>query len=146
MDILARVRLPANQSSMSTLVQTAGTCARSQGDDNNQGAQIRLAAEEALVNIFRYAYGPEDEGDVTLTCRLDSRRKFVIEIEDQGMPFNLLDQAEPPLPADIVGGQVGGLGIRIVRHFTDDVQYQRKADKNVVRLIYDSVDFDDEPT
>ena len=83
MDILSRIRLPANQSNMSEFIQTAVGCARSQGYDNKQVAHIRLAAEEALVNIFRYAYDPEDEGDVTLTCGLDSRGKFVIEIEDR---------------------------------------------------------------
>ncbi len=146
MDTLTRIRLPAKQSNMTTFIQTAVDCARSRGYDGNRVAHIRLAAEEALVNIFRYAYGPEDEGDVTLTCRLDSQRNFVIEIEDQGMPFNLLTQAEPSLSSDIVDRRVGGLGIHIIRHFTDDVQYHRKADKNVIRLIYDAVEVDDEPS
>jgi len=60
---------------------------REAGFGQEEISKIELASEEALVNIFRYAY-PERPGDVEVNCKLDEGR-FILEIIDSGIPFDL---------------------------------------------------------
>ena len=57
--------------------------------------KLLLAVEEACVNVAKYAY-PEFTGPVTIDCRLDGG-KLILQIRDQGAPFNPLKAPEPDL-------------------------------------------------
>jgi anti-sigma regulatory factor (Ser/Thr protein kinase) len=96
--------------------------------------ELEVATEEALVNIVSYAY-QEDIGDVEVTCMLDDDNRFIIEIEDTGVPFDILSLGEPDLTNDIAERKVGGLGVFVIKELMDDVQYLREDDKNILRLI-----------
>ena len=97
--------------------------------------QIELAAEEALVNIFRYAY-PEEAGEVGVCCRLEDDARLIIEIFDNGVPFNPLSLSEPDLTADASDREIGGLGVFFIREMADDVQYHRDGTNNILRLSF----------
>jgi anti-sigma regulatory factor (Ser/Thr protein kinase) len=96
-------------------------------------AGLSVALEEAFVNICNYAY-PEGSGDINLTCSMVDD-DFVLEIIDQGIPFDLLSLAEPDITADIDDRAIGGLGIYLLKKFSDDVTYRREAGCNKLRLL-----------
>ena len=95
--------------------------------------QLELAVEEAVVNICLYAYEvPPGE----LLVRIDpGEQSFVVELIDEGIPFDPLAQEEPDLRAAAEERAVGGLGIFLVRRVMDEVAYHRKGSKNVLRLV-----------
>jgi len=93
---------------------------------------LTVALEEAFVNICNYAY-PEKSGDVELTCSV-AGEYFALEISDHGVPFDLLSLAEPDTSASIEDRDVGGLGILLLRKFTDDVSYCREKDCNKLTI------------
>jgi len=95
--------------------------------------EIELATEEALVNIFKYAY-PQETGDVALMCRTDNT-SLHIEIRDHGIPFNLLSKPDPDLNASLVERKIGSLGIFFIKKMANEVQYHREDDQNILKLV-----------
>jgi serine/threonine-protein kinase RsbW len=98
--------------------------------------EIELAVEEALVNIFSYAY-PDSTGDVSVTCRVGPGPSLTVEISDNGVPFNILDVPAPDLTADISDRQVGGLGAFFVKEMADNARYRRDRGRNILVLTFD---------
>jgi serine/threonine-protein kinase RsbW len=95
--------------------------------------QLELAVEEAVVNICLYAYEvPPGE----LLVHVDSgAAQFVVELIDEGVPFDPLGVEEPDLRAPADERQVGGLGIFLVRRVMDEVSYRRDGASNILRLV-----------
>ena len=98
-----------------------------------ESQKIELALEEALVNVIHYAYG-NNGGSIELGCSQEPQ-KIVFTIKDQGPPFNPLLQAPT---VDHFGSldekKVGGLGILLIRHYMDEVRYDRIENSNVLTL------------
>ncbi len=108
--------------------------AREKSFGSQRISQIQLALEEALVNVFNYAY-PDRAGEVQITCRLDPRDRMEIEIVDWGIPFNVLCVPEPDLTARIEERSIGGLGVHFLRVLLDEVRYRREGEKNILTLV-----------
>jgi len=134
MRLLSNIKLPAKLEYLRELVSSISHCAREQGFSPKRISEIELATEEALVNIFNYAY-QDKIGEVEVTCKLDQEGRLIIEIVDSGVPFDMLSLGEPDTTADISERKVGGLGIFFIRKLMDDVQYQHEGAKNVLSLI-----------
>lgn len=94
---------------------------------------LRLALEEAVVNVINYAYPPGTEGEVTVRSHVDGG-KLLLTVTDSGKPFD--PTAAPPVDISlpVEDRPVGGLGIHLVRHLMDAVRYERRDGKNVLTL------------
>lgn len=91
--------------------------------------EIQLAAEEHLSNVLRYAF--KDEQLHEIKVRLDAGdSEFVIEVEDDGCPFNPLEFPEPDLSLPMDQRPVGGVGIHLIRKTMDRIEYRRADGKN----------------
>ena len=134
MHIFPSIKLPAKLENLERFIEFISDCANKQGLDQKRIIEIEISTEEALVNIFNYAYQGMD-GDVSVVCKSDDNDKFVIEIEDSGIPFNLLSLKEPDTGLDISERKIGGLGIFLMRKLMDDIQYRREEDRNVLTLF-----------
>jgi serine/threonine-protein kinase RsbW len=134
MRLLSELKLPAEISNLRKFIELVSRCAEEHGFSSERITEIGVATEEALVNVCNYAY-QEGSGDVKVSCILDDEHRFVIEIEDAGIPFDVLSIGEPDLINDIDERKVGGLGVFIIRELVEDVQYRREDDKNVLKLV-----------
>ncbi|MBP5539011.1 MAG: SpoIIE family protein phosphatase [Bacteroidales bacterium] len=102
--------------------------------DVNLARQLRLAVEEAAVNVIDYAYPAGTEGDVTLRVLYDGHCLKTMII-DSGIPFDptVKERADTSLSAE--DRQIGGLGILLVREMMDAINYERDSGQNVLTLI-----------
>jgi anti-sigma regulatory factor (Ser/Thr protein kinase) len=132
-DLLLQIKLPATLENMGSFIEPVTGCAEAQGLTPEKLIHLELALEEVLVNIVNYAY-PKAPGDAQVTCHLDGGKAFVIEIEDGGIPFNILSLKPPDVGADISERKIGGLGVFLTRKLMDDVKYRRKYGKNILTL------------
>jgi len=101
--------------------------------DGALAGKLRLAVEEAVVNVMEYAYPSDTKGNVRIEARSDGKRlKFIIT--DSGIPFNptIVSAADTTLSAE--ERPIGGLGILLVRQLMDSVNYERIDGKNVLTL------------
>jgi serine/threonine-protein kinase RsbW len=133
-EVLSKIRVPAKLDHLHTLIDIVSNCAKEQGLSGKRINEIEIAAEEALVNIFRYAYQGR-EGDVEISCKAEHGRTFIIEIIDAGMPFNPLSVSEPDITLDVGERQIGGVGVFLIKKLMDDVIYRRDGDKNILELV-----------
>ena len=109
-------------------------CAEQFGLDQQRTEMLSMAIEEIFVNICHYAY-PDSPGPVILNCRGEREGKdFVVEIIDQGCPFDISKVSEPDLSADIETRKIGGLGWFLVRKIADVLDCFRDNGSNIVRL------------
>jgi serine/threonine-protein kinase RsbW len=95
--------------------------------------QLELAVEEAVVNICLYAY-EVPPGEVLVRIE-PAESRFVVELIDEGVPFDPLAVDEPDMRADVGERPIGGLGIFLVRRVMDEVAYLRQGSRNVLKLV-----------
>ena len=133
MAVLIDLRMPAKLESLGRLIGSLSNCAKAQGFEQGKISSMELAAEEALVNIFRYAY-PEAPGDVEMICKLEGDR-FTIEIIDSGIPFDVTAMPDPKVAGGVYDREPGGLGIFLMQKVMNEVRYRRENDRNILTLI-----------
>lgn len=95
--------------------------------------KMDLVLTELISNIISYAYPNPCESEIAIKCHYFSDN-IKIEIEDSGVPFNLLAIPDIVLPSSLEEAEIGGLGIHLIRHYIDDGSYQRKNDKNIFSM------------
>ena len=94
---------------------------------------IKVAVEEAVVNVMKYAYPPGQQRDVTIEAASNEvRLKFTII--DCGQPFDPTVQAEVDTTLSAQERKIGGLGIHIIRQNMDSINYERIDNLNVLTL------------
>ncbi len=103
------------------------------GFDQTVTMQVKVAVEEAVVNVMKYAYPSGQSGDVTIEAASnDVRLKFTII--DSGKPFDPTVQAEVDTTLSAKQRNIGGLGIHIIRQNMDSINYERMDHLNVLTL------------
>lgn len=102
----------------------------------NIGTQIKIetAAEEIFVNVASYAYGTS-KGDVQVRMEITNEPKqMLLTFIDGGAPFDPLKKEDPDITLSAEERQIGGLGIFMVRKIMDEVSYEYKDGKNILKL------------
>ena len=97
------------------------------------GFDPMLTIEEAVVNVMDYAYPPGTKGEVDIEVKADAD-KLMFTISDNGVAFDPTAKAEVDTTLSAEERQIGGLGIHLVRHIMDNVEYERKDGRNILRL------------
>lgn len=126
--------MPAELENLEAFIDFVKGCAAKAGFDHKRSMEIELAAEEALVNICNYAY-PGENGSVRVRCFDSGEKTLTIEISDQGVPFDVLSQADPDVTLDIDHRKIGGLGIFLIKKMVQEVKYKREGDRNILTMI-----------
>ena len=101
--------------------------------DEKMTRKIRLAVEEAVVNVMEYAYPEGKKGDVTVAAKADSNRLKII-ITDQGKPFDPTQKEKADVSLTAEERPIGGLGLLLVRELMDSINYEREGNSNVLTL------------
>jgi len=128
------LQLPAVLENLDTFIGFVHSGAVSFGLSDKRILEVELALEEALVNVFQNAY---PGGDGLVEVRVGSRdaKGLVIEIIDEGVPFDPLARPDPDVTQGIEERQIGGLGIFLVKDMIDHVEYRREGTKNVLTFL-----------
>ncbi len=128
------LRLPARLEKLEELIDFTISCLKSAGIEKETTSEIHLAVDEACTNTIKYAYTDGVAGDIELSCAID-RGVATITIQDWGHPFNPLELPPPDLNLDIDERPIGGLGIYLMKKFTDRLEYRREDDSNILTII-----------
>ncbi|MBW2708127.1 MAG: ATP-binding protein [Deltaproteobacteria bacterium] len=132
---MAKIRLPAKMEHLEELLDFVDNEAHKAGFSARRISEIRLAAEEVMVNISCYAY-PETDGDVFVSCFV-AEGFFVLEILDSGTPFNIVAAPGPDVGSSCLSERyVGGLGIHFVKEMATETRYVRDKGQNRLTLIF----------
>jgi anti-sigma regulatory factor (Ser/Thr protein kinase) len=128
------LRLPAELEHLPIFLGHIRQMAEVAGLVEARGTRLELAVEEALVNVFNYAYAGQDHGGA-VTCRaVVEADGLMVEIVDDGPPFDPLARPDPDTALELEQRQPGGLGVFMIRQLTDEVGYHREAGRNVLTI------------
>lgn len=96
--------------------------------------QLRLAVEEAVVNVINYAYPAGQEGNIEIRIMSDGGTLKTIII-DSGVAFDPTAKEKADTSLSVEDRQIGGLGILLVRELMDAINYERADGQNFLTLI-----------
>ncbi len=96
--------------------------------------QLDIAVEEVFVNIASYAYNP-DVGPATIQVEIkDDPLSVELTFIDKGMPYDPLAKADPDITLSAEERSIGGLGIFMVKKSMDNVEYEYKEGRNILKI------------
>jgi anti-sigma regulatory factor (Ser/Thr protein kinase) len=95
---------------------------------------LQVAVDEIVTNAITHGYGPGVRGEIAVRLRRCSD-SVVLEIEDDGVPFDPLQAPPPDLGLPAAERPIGGLGIHFVRNLMDEVSYARRDGRNLLKLV-----------
>lgn len=99
--------------------------------------QLVLAVDEICANLIIHANKEDASKFISLAInKKDSVLKF--EISDTGEAFNSSSYKEPNIEDYIRIGKKGGVGIALVKHIMDRVEYDSSNGKNTC-LLYKKI-------
>ncbi len=97
--------------------------------------QIKVAIEEAVVNVMNYAYPSGTKGDVTVEATVEDNDMLLkFTVIDSGKPFDPTVQNAVDTTLAASDRRIGGLGIHIMRQNMDSINYERTDNLNVLTL------------
>ena len=96
--------------------------------------QVRLAIEEAVVNIMEYAFPANNKGEINLTANVFTDQ-LRLRITDDGTAFDPTTHNNADVTLSAEERPIGGLGIYLVRQYMDAINYERDQNKNVLTLF-----------
>ncbi len=125
--------LDARIESLPQLEPFCARCAERLGLSPSVGADLRLALDELVTNTICYGYEDQAPHQIEIAvARLADELR--ITLEDDGRPFDPLGVAAPDTTQPLEERATGGLGLHLVKKVMDDVAYERRGTRNVIRL------------
>jgi anti-sigma regulatory factor (Ser/Thr protein kinase) len=121
------LEIPRVHGIVEELARTAGL---SEADLN----AINVSLDEILTNIIQHGFDDTGEHCITVRVAIDESHQATVEIEDDGRPFDPLEAKDPVLDTPIEERPIGGLGIHLVKHLMDAVEYRRHEGHNLLVL------------
>jgi len=93
--------------------------------------EIHLCMEEHFTNIISHGYTDSEKHFIEITLSVEDE-KFMVRIEDDGIPFNPTKIAAPDFQCPLEERKIGGLGVFLTKHYMDTMAYQRRDNKNIL--------------
>lgn len=136
-DSLDILDLPADPGAVPLALQWLESLAEQQDWAPRTTFGLTLSLDEALTNVVSYAFDPPGTTAapaIHLACRTDDAR-IELELRDNGRPYDPTAGDPPPLVACLDEAEVGGHGVRLMRHYLDSLAYRRDNDWNCLTLV-----------
>ena len=96
--------------------------------------QIDIAIDVLFGNIAHYAYNPET-GPATVRVEVTEEPiSVVITFIDHGVPYDPLKKDDPDITLSAEERAIGGLGVFMVKKTMDEISYEYRDGKNILRI------------
>ncbi len=129
------IHIKSRLSGIGIMIEQLAKICREWSISKDVAFSMNLALEEIVTNIIQHGYNGKEEYDISIRFSLEPH-KLRIQIKDTAPEFNPLNAPEPDdLTKPLEERNVGGLGIHLVKKFTDNVAYRRMNSKNVTTLL-----------
>jgi anti-sigma regulatory factor (Ser/Thr protein kinase) len=97
------------------------------------GRDLKVVLDELIANTFMHGCGEQQDGWLKVSLeRRDNCLSLIFE--DNGEPFDPLQQESEEITGSLADRPIGGLGLLLVKSLTDVQQYHRAEDRNILVL------------
>jgi len=104
------------------------------GFSKAQTSDVRLAVDEAFTNIIEHAYSKDKTQKIELELECNGK-SLRVSLYDTGKSFNEKDYQKPDIKKRMKQKKRGGVGVYLIKQLMDEVNYNRHADFNEIRMI-----------
>ena len=118
---------------VSRLKQNLEEFAKHNNIEENTLFDLTLALEEIFINIILYAYEDKKEHQINICLGLE-KDIILIEVKDDGKPFNPLKDTRIAFSDQHDDKKPGGKGFKLVKKLIDEMKYSRQKDINILTL------------
>lgn len=94
---------------------------------------LGIVLDELVSNSVRHGLASEPGHPISISLDL-VRGEVLMEIEDEGVPFDPTRVAPPVLAGTLAERKPGGIGIAFVRQLVDAIEYRRIEGRNRLAL------------
>ena len=109
-------------------------CEEHPGIDQQTRYDLKLAVEEACMNVITHGYSGMNPGSIMLELHFDLEQVHVI-LTDFGHPFEPCEPPAPDLEAGLENGVTGGFGLHFIYQTMDQIDYETAQDGNHLRFV-----------
>jgi serine/threonine-protein kinase RsbW len=130
------LRVPSSTENLAMIRDFVNAVGTRAGMSASDIAKLELAVDEACANVIEHAYGPaQDTKEVSIKATIDEDA-VQIDVVDTGKGFDPAGVSQKSLDELVAGRKSGGLGIRLMKAFMDEVHYEViPGQKNELRMI-----------
>jgi serine/threonine-protein kinase RsbW len=129
------LQVPSSTENLAMIRDFVTSIAEQAGLTPGEVAQIELAVDEACANVMEHAYGRDITKEVSVRATLDGDA-VEINVIDTGQGFDPTAVKQLELEKLISNRKSGGLGMRLMKKFMDEVHYEMiPGKKNELRMI-----------
>lgn len=129
------MQVPAQRSALGPAQQRLTAFLASHGVGAKALYASELVLEELLANVIHQADLTGIDPSIEVRADLQPQRgAVVLQVSDSGPAFDPTAHADPVLPVSIDAARPGGLGLMLVRRWSDGIAYQRDGGRNRVTV------------
>ena len=96
--------------------------------------RLELVIVEVVTNIIDYADSPGAAGKITVQVTCEPGR-IIAQVDDGGRPFDPTALPAHSQPASLEEAPIGGVGVHLIRSYTQQLEYRRIDQKNQLCMI-----------
>ena len=129
------LHVPSSTENLSMIRDFVKSIGTQSGLGDLEVAQLELAVDEACSNVMEHAYNADSTQDVSIRATVDDT-SLQIDVIDTGKGFDPETVEQVNLKDLISARRTGGLGMRLMKSFMDEVHYQMVPGvKNELKMV-----------
>jgi anti-sigma regulatory factor (Ser/Thr protein kinase) len=95
---------------------------------------LDLVVNEAVTNVITHAYDDDRPREIGIEIT-DNVDGVVVEVVDDGRPFDPLDRPPMVVSGDLEQAAIGGRGVHLIKTYSDAQDYRFISGRNHLRLV-----------
>ena len=123
----SEITKPAKPESVAALIDFVASYAQEMMFDDKRIAQVRLALEETLGNIIRFAC-PAGNETITMSCDAHEMGALLLDIVDSGEPYNMLVISTFPEVAAHSDDPTCIPSTKAIKRYIKNIEYRRDGE------------------
>jgi len=139
MQVLASLSLSPGPGAVTQALAWLESVAEQQHWHPRTAFKLCLCLDETLTNVVLYGFS-NDNGAAGAPAAIDlailaDDASVALDIVDNGVAFDPTQPTPKDLAKSLDEADIGGHGLRLIRHYLNDIQYRREQGRNHLRLI-----------
>jgi serine/threonine-protein kinase RsbW len=129
------LHVPSSTENLSMIRDFVKSIGMQSGMGDMEVARLELVVDEACANVMEHAYEADASKEVSIRAVVDDDSLQIVVI-DSGKGFDPATVEQLKLPELVSAKRSGGLGMRIIKSFMDEVHYEMQPGvKNELRMV-----------
>lgn len=129
------LQVPSSTENLALIREFVSNVGARAGLDSADVSKLELAVDEACANVIEHAYGHDTSQEVLIRATFDDEA-LRIDVEDTGRGFDPASIPQAELEKLIAERKSGGLGMRLIKRFVDEVHYEMEpGQKNKLHMV-----------